>query len=286
MKTFLEWPLDGQIGLITCLIALVCLLTGPLIDSIKDRAEPIIDGFIDIKPTLGQKIFMIGLILITGLMSYGALQAGNCFSMTADENIQNKWIAFGLASIFSFSTIWYITKLNFYTMKFNSSEMRIKRPFAQERKYRWSNLQNLTEKFGNPGLIFEGTKPIWLPLGNKGKQQLINFIKSKLNDLNKPILPIYYPQADEILSDKRLLIIVFELLSTFEVHFSEYFIGLITSIDEEKITLLREDGTTESYPTNLRNLTPFDDRIYVATQNSIPPGTEADFILICYKHKP
>lgn len=258
-KSFFDWPLDGQIGLIVCISSLLLVGYAAYVDiRDDDRAEKQGD-FIIMKPMRAMWLRMLAMFMFAGLLTYGVSQAGYCINMTAAENTMNQKVGTVFAALVWSAFMWVAYQLLFKRYHFNKTHFVAKNLFCAEKTYAWSQLKNVGIRFGQPHFHFDDGKGFYLPTSSKGAFQLKTLIDAQLFDKDAPVAPIYADDAIGHLSGKRVIIFPYYLDNNCEGHTQSPVVGVFTNVNANEFVVTLDSGERMTAKPNLRGLAFFDD---------------------------
>lgn len=259
-KSFFDWPLDGQIGLIICISSLLLLGYAAYVDMRDDDRAQKSGEFIIMKPMRAMWLRMLAIFMFAGLLTYGVSQAGYCINMTAAENTTNQKIGMFLAALVWSMFIWAGYQLLFKRYHFNKTHFVVKNLCCAPKTYAWSQLKSVGIRFGYPHFRFDDGKGFYLPTSSKGAFQLKTLIDALLFDKDTPISPIYADDAAEQLRGKRVIVFPYSLDDNCDGHTGSPVLGVFTDVNAHEFIVTLDSGERITAKANLRGLAFFDDQ--------------------------
>lgn len=258
-KSFFDWPLDGQIGLIVCILALLLLGYAAYVDMRDDDRTQKQGDFLIMTPMRAMWLRMVAIFMFGGLVTYGVSQAGYCINMTAAENTTNQQIGMLLAAVIWSMFFWAAYQLLFKRYHFNKTHFVVRNLFSAPKTYAWSQLKNVGIRFGYPHFSFDDGKGFYLPTTSKGAFQLKTLIDALLFDKDAPVAPIYAEDTAELLRGKRVIIFPYHLDDNCEGHTGAPMVGVFTEVNEHQFMVALDSGERLTAKSNLRGLEFFED---------------------------
>lgn len=234
MKNFDQWPLDGQIGFVSIILALSCVIGADFFDRREHFIVKKMDDYFRMSPLRSCAIRGLGFLLLCGITTYGVSQSGHCPTMTVIENAHNRFIGIMLACAFWIMCAWY-----FYSI------------YLIDYTFLWSGLDEIGIKMGYTYFSISGKK-FHLPFGRSGRKQLMTLITSKILRFDSPLIPIYDKTITEALIGKSILVNIFRIDETCQCVLLRSSIGKIMTANQKIISVKFEDGETFQASGNIR----------------------------------
>lgn len=274
-KSFLEWPLDGQIIFAIILLSLACLLFSKLADRRQSRIIKKTDDLIHMQPLRSLSVTLLGIILADLAITYVVAQSGHCNLRTLSENDRNQLIGIMLAAVFWIGSLFFFYRIFMVKYAFNRDKITKATPFSKK-TFLWSDLSNINADWKGSYLEFKNNKKLYLSYYYSGIKQLYNILNSKIMHWDKPTIPIYNEEGTKQFLGKSIILLLFRIDEIFLEHLVKYEIGIVKDIDKEKISILLKNGETMLASANIRSIDYFDDETMEEYYDILSPFIEPD----------
>ncbi|MEZ5692037.1 MAG: hypothetical protein R3D71_10305 [Rickettsiales bacterium] len=261
MKSFFNWPLDGQIAFIGIIVAVLCFLLSDLANRNSVNIEEKSGDFFRMRYKKSSWLIMAGLLIFSTIITYGASKAGYCTLMNIEENTRNKLVAVFLTILIWIGTIMYCYHSFFVKLLFNEESI-IKNTPLSRKIFLWEDLSNMEVNWRGFYFDFKNNERLYIPSDTSGLEQFYNILSSKTQRINKPLTPRYYPEEtiNDFL-DKKIIVFIFRLNEMCLLEFIRSEIGIIKNIGQETISILLESGETMSANASSQSIAVFQDEL-------------------------
>ena len=276
MKSFFEWPMDGQITFVLIIFSLLCLFCADFFNRPASyQAQKNGDHFI-MRPLPSTFVMVLGLFCMVVALTYGLSKTGYCPKMTFSENRQNQFIGLLLIIAFVAGFLYYIYMVFLLRYAFNSEEFIIKSPVKGMQRYFWKDITDIGVS-GGYAYFKLGKKKIGLLRLRSGEMQIINLIDSKIMDLTNPLFPVFNEEeVKKSLLGKSILVNILCCNETMGVDLLGTGIGTVDSYEDNFVSITLKNGKYLKASTNIRSLAAmsgepeFEGRWYVANPGDAP----------------
>lgn len=252
-----DWPRDGLFVFFLLIVSLALMIGHPLFSLREDPlGRPESDDCLHMRPLKATKALCLGICLMAGCAVYAALQSGQCFNMSAAENLKNRILGYGLSSLFAFGAVYCVYAMLLCRYRFNRDTVYAHTPLRGEHAIQLETLADAIVKNSQLRLTAADGSTIALPEGRTGMAQFSAVLGHHMLRFDKSYpAPESMPDLD-ILRGKPLRLRFYVLGENWLPELVREIGGTIEDIRQDRLILHTETGKTLNCPLLLRALGP------------------------------
>lgn len=259
-KSFVDWPLDGQIFFVLTILAIFSLFLALFFDRKNNYIAKKSGDFFEMKLLNSARVFLVVMLLLCIFITYGVLQSGHCNLMTLTENTKNQLMGIVVAAGFWIALLFFGYVSFFKKYYFNGEQIKIVTPFSKK-IFMLSDLSGAGYDWQG-GYFYFGKKNIFrVPSWVVGMPQLYNAIMiANSNKIHSEQGNISKDVLEKNFLGKRVIYIKYDVDGNYIKHPSGFELGKIYDISNSNVGLLMDNGKNILLNNNSLNVGVFDKR--------------------------